>query len=97
MNSYQYVAKDKSGQTINGLMQAVSETEVAETLHKKELVVVSIDFAKAVSEKAKKGGKKVKLEDLVIFSRQLATMIDAGIPLVNALGILSEQIENDSL
>ncbi|MFA5199611.1 MAG: type II secretion system F family protein [Candidatus Omnitrophota bacterium] len=97
MNSYQYVAKDKAGQTINGLMQAVSETEVAETLHKKELVVVSIDFAKAVSEKAKKGGKKVKLEDLVIFSRQLATMIDAGIPLVNALGILSEQIENDSL
>jgi len=39
------------------------------------------------------GEKKLKLDDLVVFSRQLATLIDAGIPLVQSLGILGEQIE----
>ncbi|PIQ90790.1 MAG: pilus assembly protein PilC [Candidatus Omnitrophica bacterium CG11_big_fil_rev_8_21_14_0_20_41_12] len=97
MNSYQYSAKDIKGQTITGILQAESETEVADILHKKDLVVVSIGAAKAAAVKRKSGDKKVKLEDLVIFSRQLATMIDAGIPLVNALGILSEQIENENL
>jgi type IV pilus assembly protein PilC len=53
---------------------------------------VRVDLAKKRALKGK--SKKVKLDDLVIFSRQLATMIDAGIPLVHALGILSEQIEN---
>ncbi|MDD5120668.1 MAG: type II secretion system F family protein [Candidatus Omnitrophica bacterium] len=97
MNSYQYIAKDKAGQTINGIVQANSEIEAAEALHKKDLVVVSIDAAKAVAGKSKSTDKKIKLEDLVVFSRQLATMIDAGIPLVNALGILAEQIENEGL
>lgn len=97
MNSYQYSAKDIKGQTITGILQAESEAEVADILHKKDLVVVSIGAAKAVSVKRQGTDKKVKLEDLVIFSRQLATMIDAGIPLVNALGILSEQIENENL
>ncbi len=97
MNSYQYSAKDIKGQTISGILQAASEAEVADILHRKDLVVVSVAMAKSSSIKPKIGDKKVKLDDLVIFSRQLATMIDAGIPLVNALGILAEQIENENL
>ena len=97
MNSYQYNAKDKKGQTVKGIIQAASDAEVAEILHKRELVVVSIDITKTAASKQKVGDKKVKLDDLVVFSRQLATMIDAGIPLVNALGILSEQIEDENL
>lgn len=97
MNSYQYSAKDKKGQTVSGIIQAASESEVADILHNKELIVVSVEAAKASKVKLKVSGKKIKLEDLVIFSRQLATMIDAGIPLVQALSILSEQIENSGL
>ncbi|HNW39866.1 MAG TPA: type II secretion system F family protein [Candidatus Omnitrophota bacterium] len=97
MNSYKYSAKDKKGQTVSGVIQAASEAEVADILQKKELVVFSLEFDKAASSHAKSPDKKIKLDDLVIFSRQLATMIDAGIPLVNALGILAEQIENDNL
>jgi len=97
MNSYQYTAKNTKGQTITGFVQAASEAEVADILHRKELVVVFVEISKASAAKPKTGGKKVKLDDLVIFSRQLATMIDAGIPLVNALGILAEQIENENL
>lgn len=97
MTSFRYTAKDNRGQTATGVLQAASEDEVAEILHKKELTVVLIEVTKTAAVKAKAAGKKVKLDDLVIFSRQLATMIDAGIPLVNALGILAEQIENETL
>lgn len=97
MNSYEYTAKDIKGQTISGILQAANEAEAADILHKKDLVVVFITIAKNSSVKPKVSGKKIKLDDLVIFSRQLATMIDAGIPLVNALGILAEQIENENL
>jgi type IV pilus assembly protein PilC len=95
MISYQYTAKDKNGQTVFGIIEGVSESEVAEALHKKDLIIVSVEEAKTKASKARYG--KIKLDDLVIFSRQLATMIDAGIPLVQSLGILGEQIENKSL
>ena len=98
MNSYQYTAKDRSGQSVNGVVDAVSEAEAADILHKKELIVISVTPIKAKSEKSTSSkDKKVKTDDLVIFSRQLATMIDAGIPLVHALGILSEQTEAKGL
>lgn len=97
MNAYKYSAKDKNGQTINGTIQAVSEAEVADILRKKEMMVFSVEFLKISPVNLKLNDKKIKLEDLVVFSRQLATMIDAGIPLVNALSILAEQIENEGL
>ena len=97
MNAYKYSAKDKNGQTVNGIIQADSEAEAAEILHRKELVVFSVEFAQITAVNTKTVDKKVKLDDLVVFSRQLATMIDAGIPLVNALTILAEQIENEGL
>ena len=97
MDTFKYSAKDKNGLAVNGIIQAASEAEVADILHKKEMVVFSVELAKASAVNKKTADKKVKLEDLVVFSRQLATMIDAGIPLVNALGILSEQIENENL
>ena len=56
MNSYQYTAKDIKGQTITGIVQAASEAEVADILHKKELVVVSIEIAKAATVKPKRAG-----------------------------------------
>jgi len=96
MIKYNYIAKDKNGYTLNGSLDASSDSEVAEVLHRKELTIISIEQAKdKPSKSASQGlGKKVKLDDLVIFTRQLATMIDSGIPLVHALGILSEQVEN---
>ncbi len=96
MEKYQYIAKDKGGNTVTGNLDAASEVEVTDALHKKELIIVSIMPAKKKGARHRETGG-VKLDDLVIFSRQLATMIDAGIPLVQSLGILGEQIENKSL
>jgi type IV pilus assembly protein PilC len=95
VNTYSYVAKDRNGSTVTGLLDAATELEVADALHKKELIIVSIEQAKKKQRRAK--DKKIKLDEMVVFSRQLATMIDAGIPLVHALGILGEQIENHNL
>lgn len=97
MITYRYIAKEKNGRTLTGILDADSESEAAELLHKKDLIVVSVSQAKAGVVKPAGKGKKIKLDDLVVFSRQLATMIDAGIPLVHALGILSEQIANKDL
>ncbi|MDI6758973.1 MAG: type II secretion system F family protein [Candidatus Omnitrophota bacterium] len=92
MNTYQYTAKDKNSRTVIGVLEGSTEAEIAGILHKKDLVVVEVRQIKTSKIKVK--AKKVKLDDLVIFSRQLATMIEAGIPLAHALGILGEQIEN---
>lgn len=95
MATFQYTAKDYNGRTVIGVVDAPNETDAAAILHNKAMVVVSMKEVKARQLHA--AGAKVKLEDLVVFSRQLATMIDAGIPLVQALGILAEQVENKAL
>jgi len=97
MNTYKYTAKEKSGQTVTGLLDANSESEAAEVLHKKDLIVLSVEPAAKKAAKIVATSGRVKSEELVVFSRQLATMIDAGIPLVHALAILSEQIEEKVL
>jgi len=95
MATYQYTAKDYNGRTVIGVVEAPGEQDAANILHNKSMIVVAIKEIKDRQMRA--GGAKVKLEDLVVFSRQLATMIDAGIPLVQALGILAEQVENKVL
>jgi type IV pilus assembly protein PilC len=97
MATYQYTAKDPNGRTIIGVIDALNEAEAANTLHNKMLIVVAVKEVKAKGGIFAPSKAKVKLDDLVIFSRQLATMIDAGIPLVQALGILSEQVDNKTL
>jgi len=94
MPIYKYIVKDKNGQTLGGSMEGQSESDAVTALHKKEFVVLKVEAVRSVQRKHY--GGKVKSEDLVIFSRQLATMIDAGIPVVQALSILSEQIETKS-
>lgn len=90
MPSYRYIAKDKAGKTISSISDASDERTLIDSLHKSELVVISVKEEKR--HKVKSG--TVKLEELVIFSRQFATMIDSGIPLAQVLSILSEQIED---
>ena len=93
MAIFQYTAKNKEGHTVTGTWEAASDADVAEALHKKELVIVSI---LPVRKKGGPGSKErgVRTDEMVIFSRQLATMIDAGIPLVQALAVLGEQAES---
>ena len=96
MASFKYAAKDFEGKTITGVLDAKDRAEAIDVLRKKEYIIVSLADAapKFKFSLERIGKKKVKLDDLVVFSRQLATMVDAGIPLVGALDILGEQIDN---
>ncbi len=93
MPLFGYVAKDSQGLKLSGMIEAGDQHEAIGVLHKKGLIVISVKEEKAKKVKE----KKVKLDDLVIFSRQLATMVESGITLVQALHILSEQSENKTL
>jgi type IV pilus assembly protein PilC len=94
--NFRYVAKDKSGKTISGLLEAKDRGEVVNFLGKKSLVIISVIETVAGTKWPGQifSSRKTKTDDLVVFSRQLATMVDASIPLVTALDILGEQAEN---
>ena len=96
MATFRYSAKDKTGRTVTGALESADERTLLEILRRQELIVISI---KQERKKEKISlyldfGGRIKLSELVLFARQLATMIDSGIPLVQALDILSEQIEH---
>lgn len=96
MANYKYIAKDQAGKSLTGTLEAKDRSDVIDTLRKKDLIIVSIsEVSSRLTFSIPFFGKtKIRLDDLVLFSRQLATMVDAGIPLVGALDILGEQIEN---
>lgn len=96
MANFRYSAKDKGGRTVTGVVESPDERTLIDLLRKQDLVLVSIRQEKK-KEKVSlflDFGGKVGLGELVLFSRQLATMIESGIPLVQALEILTEQIEH---
>ncbi len=90
MPTFRYVAKESTGKTVAGMLEYSNKSNLIEVLRKKGLVIISIN---EVTRKRVGISKKVKLEEVVIFSRQLATMVDSGIPIVQAMDILCEQIE----
>jgi type IV pilus assembly protein PilC len=98
MPRFKYLVKDKEGKTLQGALEADSNKTAIQSLRAKEMTIVTLEEDKRLGVFAGgfKGIKKkgIKIDELVIFARQLATMVNAGIPLVTALDILAEQVEN---
>jgi len=93
MATFKYVARDENARNITGKIVADTQQEVIEELRKRKLTIVSVTETKGLSLKDFSfGGKSVNPDDLVIFARQLATMIEAGIPILQALEALQEQM-----
>jgi type IV pilus assembly protein PilC len=92
MPNFEYTARTATGQEQTGTIDLPSRDAVVAHLRKNRLVLVRIREAK----KVKRGGK-VPTRDIVIFTRQFATMINSGLPLVQALDILAKQTENKTL
>ena len=98
MPDFKYEARDASGKTQQGTVSARNEEEAKANLSQRGLSVVSMSGgggggAAGPNSKAAQRAK-VKLQELVIFTRQMATMIAAGIPLLESLEILAEQADN---
>src|SRR6266700_5746208 len=93
MPSYTYLAREAgSGREIRSSIDAASEQAAIAALLNRNLLVVSIQ--EKIGKKGRTGGGRVALADLVVFTRQLATMIDAGLAMVQSLQALAEQTTN---
>jgi type IV pilus assembly protein PilC len=100
MATFAYVGRTRSGAVKKGELSAKTRDEAVDQLRKQSVVVTSLE-----EKKSGGGGFKIKLslgsgltdKDLVVFTRQFGTMINAGLPLVQCLEILSTQSENKVL
>ncbi len=92
--SYQYAAKDLMGNDVTGTLEGANEQEIVNQLRARDLFVLSV----APVQKMLKGraAGRVKSDELVAFARQLATMVDAGLPILQSLEILRAQTEGKS-
>ena len=97
MSTFTYVGRNRQGAVKKGELTAKTRDEAVDQLRKQQVVVTSLE--------EKSGGGKFKLslgggltdKDLVVFTRQFGTMINAGLPLIQCLDILSTQSENKVL
>ncbi len=98
MASFQYEAVNSSGEIINGRLEAEEQAGVVEKLRGMGLMPMEIKEVKRSSLFGQlKLSSKVKLGDLSLFSRQMAAMLNSGIPLTRALFTLSRQVTNPTL
>src|SRR6476646_9065783 len=96
--NFAYKARTREGKTISGTIEAPNKESLLSSLNKQGLKPILI---RETSAKAKGGAKnlggifkpKVKSRELVVFTRQLSTMVSAGVPLTRALATLGEQAE----
>jgi len=93
MADFTYDAINSQGQHVNGTITAGTREEAVKNLRDQGSKPLSVKESKAKS-KLGGGGGKVKQRDLVIFTRELSTMISAGVPLPRALATLAGQVEN---
>jgi type IV pilus assembly protein PilC len=93
MPSFAYTARETAtGREIRNSVEAATEQAAIAALLNRNLLVVSIQ--EKISRKGRTQGGKVSLADLVMFTRQLATMVDAGIAIVQSLQALADQTAN---
>ncbi|MBM4014834.1 MAG: type II secretion system F family protein [Planctomycetes bacterium] len=101
MPTFKYAAKTNDGKLIRGTLVAAAPTEVVGELRRKNLVVLDVEETSRASGSAAAAGPrmaarpgKARSDELVIFTRQLSTMISAGIPLLESLDVLAGQVGN---
>src|SRR5215218_4644382 len=97
MATYTYRALDQQGEIVQDKTEGSGTFAVATELRHQGLLVIDVKEETVAQTDILAPFKRIKLGDLVVFSRQLATMINAGLPIVRALYVLSEQTENPKL
>jgi len=99
MATFVYKVRDRTGKIFTGNMDAENKEAIISELRKKNYFITSIGQKKGIASFSTEITlfQSVKLEDLTIFYRQFATMINAGLTIVKCLDILAEQVENKLL
>lgn len=101
MNHFRYRAKESSGQTVEGVVEAVSDEDAVEKVSQLGLIPIRIEEASSGASSEKRSGAKVasaahkvKSKEITLFGRQLSSLIRSGVPILRAIEIVSEQSEN---
>ena len=97
MPVFQYTARTLKGELQSGEVDLPSKDDVVAHLRKNRMLVVQVRQAPKQFKISFKLGSGIKTRDIVVLTRQFATMINAGLPLVQALDILAQQTENKAL
>jgi len=92
MITFSYQARDAAGRIVSGIQDALNEDNAVTSLMSRGLMVLSLQ-RKATASQSRRKSTNVKETDLVLFTRQLSTMVEAGISLVQALTALYEQAD----
>ena len=94
MPQFTYTARDAKGDLKTATIEAANREDVVQQLRRLRMNVVKVEEQSKAKQKT---GGAVSMRDIVIFTRQFSTMINAGLPLVQALDILSKQSESKAL
>lgn len=94
MATYNYVAVDKFGKEKKGAIDATTPDRAQSMLKSEGLVPVKVTEQNVFSKEINLGGKKVKNREMAVFCRQVVSIINAGVPIIDALGMMEEQTEN---
>ena len=98
MSTFAYVGRNRQGAVKKGELTAKTRDEAVDQLRKQQVVVTSLEEKSGMGGKFKFSlGSGLTDKDLVVFTRQFGTMINAGLPLIQCLDILSTQSENKVL
>ena len=96
-DTFQYKVRDRVGNVTTGSLVADSEALVLSRLREQGLTPLDVRRQKRGIGQIEFGGKKVKLKQIAVFSRQFATMVNSGLPILRALAILADQTDNKEL
>lgn len=103
MPRFFYIARDKNGNKVSGLEEGMAQEEVISRLQLRDLIVLNVILEEKVSASAVKRATAVRFKyrskhyaireaDMVLFCRQLATLLGAGVTILKSLDIISKQI-----
>lgn len=99
MSSFNYSVRDKTGKVVKGKVEGDSKDAVSAKLREMGYIILEVNQVGGLAalNQIKIGQPKVKIKDVTIFSRQFATMINAGLSLTKCLTILAQQTESAAL
>jgi type IV pilus assembly protein PilC len=96
-DTFSYKVRDRAGNVTTGTLVADSEALVLARLREQGYTPLDVKRQKRGIGQIEIGGKKVKLKEIAVFSRQFATMVNSGLPILRALAILADQTSNKEL
>jgi len=97
MPYYAYEGRDQKGKLVRGQTFALTQQNLVSELQRAGIIVLSVKAASAIGQHKQKKHKNIKNRDLVLFAKELAVLIENGIPMIDALDVILKQMPSEKL